>query len=107
MIFGQDRDEALAMHPTVKPIRLVADAILDVSKRGDIVLDGFLGSGTTLLAAEQTGRICYGVELDPRYVDVALRRWIDATGEQAIHIDSGQTFDEMYPTSVGSDRCEV
>ena len=74
--FGPARDEVLAMHPTVKPVQLVADAILDVTCRGDIVLDGFLGSGTTLLATEQTGRISYGVEIDPRYVDVALHRWM-------------------------------
>ena len=63
------------MHPTVKPVALVADAIQDCSKRRGIVLDGFLGSGTTLFAAEQTGRRGYGIELDPRYVDVAIRRW--------------------------------
>jgi DNA methylase/ParB/Sulfiredoxin domain len=93
--FGAERDAALAMHPTVKPVRLVADAILDVTHRGNIVLDGFLGSGTTILAAEQTGRIGYGVEIDPRYVDVALRRWMDATGGTPIHADSGMTFDEL------------
>ncbi len=92
--FGGDRDEALALHPTVKPVRMIADAILDASRRGDIVLDGFAGAGSTLLAAERTGRIFHGVEIDPRYVDVTLRRWQAATGEQAIHADSGQPFDD-------------
>ena len=72
--FGAERDEALAMHPTVKPVKMLADAILDVTRRKDIVLDGFLGSGSTLIAAELTGRSCYGVELDPAYVDVIIDR---------------------------------
>ena len=93
--FGADRNEALAMHPTVKPVRLVADAILDVSRRGDVVLDGFVGSGTTILATEQTGRVGYGVEVDPRYVDVTLRRWMQATSEAPIHVDTGQTFEAL------------
>jgi DNA modification methylase len=82
----------LALHPTVKPVQMVADAILDCSARGDRVLDPFLGSGTTLLAAERVGRSCYGIELDPRYVDVAIRRWQQHTGEDAIHVTSGMTF---------------
>ena len=64
----------LALHPTVKPVTMVADAILDCSVRGDIVLDSFVGSGTTVIAAERTGRRCYGIELDPRYVDTVIRR---------------------------------
>lgn len=82
--FGRKRKEALSMHPTVKPVSLIADAIQDCSRRGDLVLDGFCGSGTTLLAAEQTGRIGLGVELDPRYVDVTINRWIRHTGEEAV-----------------------
>ena len=70
----------LALHPTVKPVAMVADAILDCSARGDIVLDAFLGSGTTLIAAERTGRRCYGLELDPAYVDTTVRRWQALTG---------------------------
>lgn len=93
--FGAERDEALAMHPTVKPVRLVADAILDSSRRGDIVLDGFAGSGTTLLAAERTGRIGYGLEIDPRYVDAALRRLEEHAGLEAVQADTGQTFAEV------------
>lgn len=78
--FHTNRDEHLAMHPTVKPLQMVADAILDCSDRRAIILDPFAGSGTTLLAAHQTGRRCYAIELDPRYVDVALRRLRSATG---------------------------
>lgn len=86
--------DLLAMHPTVKPMNLVADAILDCSARGEIVLDSFLGSGTTLLASERTGRICYGVELSPAYVDLAISRWQAMTGQEAIHAASNQSFDE-------------
>lgn len=88
---GEEGD-LLAMHPTVKPIRLVADAILDASARGDVILDPFLGSGTTLMACQRVGRVCHGVELDPIYVDVAIRRWQRDTGEAAVHVASGQTF---------------
>lgn len=93
--FGEGRDEALAMHPTVKPVSMIMDAILDATNRGDIVLDGFLGSGTTLMAASQTGRVCYGVEIDPRYVDVAVHRWEEATGEVAIHEQSSVSFEDV------------
>jgi DNA modification methylase len=84
----------LACHPTVKPVALVMDAILDASDRGSIVLDAFLGSGTTIIAAEKTGRVGYGIELDPKYVDTAVRRWQRLTGKKAIHADTGSTFDE-------------
>ena len=89
-----EEGKLLAMHPTVKPVALVADALLDCSARGDLVLDGFLGSGTTLLAAERVGRCCHGIEIDPLYVDVAVRRWQRYTGEQAIH-QSSKCFDEL------------
>jgi DNA modification methylase len=85
----------LALHPTVKPVALVADALLDCSAQGDVVLDGFLGSGSTLLAAERTGRSCYGIELDPVYVDTAIRRWQRYTGDHAIDVASGTRFDDM------------
>ena len=85
----------MEIHPTVKPVAMVADAILDCSGRGDIVLDPFLGSGTTLMAAERTGRVCYGMELDPLYVDAVIRRWQVYTGGQARHEAIGCTFDEM------------
>ena len=89
------RMEDLAMHPTVKPVALVADAIKDCTRRGDLVMDAFLGSGTTLIAAEKTGRVGRGIELDPGYVDVAVRRWQRLTGDVAIHAETGQTFDEL------------
>jgi DNA modification methylase len=82
------------LHPTIKPVELVADAILDCTTRGDVVLDAFLGSGTTVIAAERTGRICYGMELDPRYVDTIVRRWQRFTGIEAVHEATGQTFAE-------------
>ena len=78
------RKEDLTLHPTVKPVGLVADAIQDVTRRGDLVLDLFLGSGTTLLAAERTARKFRGVELDPGYVDVAITRWSDRTGQEPV-----------------------
>lgn len=99
--------DLLAMHPTVKPMNLVADALLDCSARKDIVLDSFLGSGTSLLAAERTGRICYGLELNPTYVDLAIRRWQQITGEQAIHAVSGQSFVERLSALSGSSEAEV
>jgi DNA modification methylase len=88
---GEDGN-LLAIHPTVKPVALIADAILDCSARGDIILDAFLGSGSALLAAERTRRICYGLEIDPLYIDLAIRRWQDLTGESACHAESGATF---------------
>ena len=89
----------LALHPTVKPVALIADALLDCSARGEIVLDSFLGSGSTLIAAERIGRICFGIEMEPRYVDVAIRRWQRHTGDQAIHVASGKCFDELATDS--------
>jgi hypothetical protein len=74
------RRQDLALHPTVKPTALVADAIQDVTRRGDIVLDTFLGSGTTLIAAERVGRSFRGLDIDPGYVDVAVERWVAMTG---------------------------
>jgi DNA modification methylase len=85
----------LALHPTVKPVAMVADAILDSTARGDIVLDAFLGSGTSLIAAERTGRHCYGLELDPAYVDTIIRRWQALTGGTAHHAASGRSFDDL------------
>jgi DNA modification methylase len=93
--FKRNRMAELAAHPTVKPLPLVMDAIKDCSKRRGVVLDPFLGSGTTLLAAEKTGRIGRGMELDPHYADVAIHRWQSATGKQAIHLASGLSFEEL------------
>jgi DNA modification methylase len=85
----------LALHPTVKPAAMVEDAILDCSARGDIVLDAFLGSGTTVIAAERIGRRCYGLDLDAAYVDTTVRRWQALTGESAHHAVSGRSFDDL------------
>jgi hypothetical protein len=95
--FARQTEEGnlLALHPTVKPVALVADAILDGTAPGDIVLDAFLGSGTTLVAAERTGRRCCGLELDPGYVDTAIRRWQRLTGGKARHAASGHSFDDL------------
>lgn len=90
--FGNDRDAELAMHPTVKPTALVADAILDCSRRGGIVLDAFAGSGTTLIAAEKTGRRGYGIEIDPHYVDTIVRRFDVVYGLKAVHTESKLDF---------------
>jgi len=95
--FSRSTEEGnlLELHPTVKPVTLVADAIMDCSARGDIVLDPFLGSGTTLIAAERTGRLCYGIELDPAYVDTIVRRWQSFTGLRATHAGSGRAFNDL------------
>ena len=90
--FGRDRDAMLARHPTSKPVDLIAAAILDCSHRGDLILDAFLGSGTTLLAAERTGRRCRGVELDPYYVDIAVERAAALLGKPAVHLGTGLSF---------------
>ena len=89
------RLEELAMHPTVKPVALVADAIKDCSRRGGLVLDPFCGSGTILIAAEHTGRKARALEIDPAYVDVAVRRWQAYTGKSAVLAGSGETFETI------------
>lgn len=93
--FGQGRMDQLKSHPTAKPVIMIADAIKDVTKRGDIVLDPFCGSGTTLLAAEKTGRHARCIELDPLYVDTAVRRFQDRFGIKVIHQQTGRSFDEL------------
>ena len=72
----------------------MADILKDCTKRGDIILDPFLGSGTTLIAAEKTGRLCYGIELEPKYIDVAITRWQTLTDKEAVH-SSGLSFAEL------------
>jgi DNA modification methylase len=84
--------DLLALHPTPKPVSLIADAIKDSTQRGALVLDPFLGSGTAVIAAERTGRVCYGLELDPLYVDAPIRRWQRRTKREAIHVESGESF---------------
>lgn len=93
--FRKGRLEELSLHPTVKPIALIADALKDSSRRGDIVLDPFAGSGSTLMAAERVGRRARILDLDPKFVDVAVRRWQDFTRRDAILRSTGQTFDEV------------
>ena len=109
--FRNGRLEELAMHPTVKPVGLVADAVLDCSKRGGLVLDCFGGSGTTLIAAEKTGCSAFLLELDPVYVDVTIGRFQKYTGTQVMHAQGGRTFDELAyerNASVGkSNKMEV
>jgi DNA modification methylase len=90
--FGKDRTDLLGVHPTCKPVTMIADALLDVSRRGEIVLDPFLGSGSTLIAAENVGRVCIGNEIDPAYCDVAVRRWQKQTGRDAVNAATGETF---------------
>ena len=101
--FGKHRDELLAMHPTVKPVALVADVIKDASARGDFVLDAFGGSGSTLMAAERTKRRAALIEIDPLYVDTAIRRWQASTGQEAVCVRSGATFAEREAAVNASD----
>ncbi len=92
---GSDARRGLEDHPTVKPTAMLEDALLDLSDRGDIVIDPFLGSGSTLMAAHKTGRVCRGVELDPLYVDVIVRRFEGATGMAATLVETGETFEAL------------
>lgn len=89
------RANELAMHPTVKPVALIADAIRDCSRRGEVVLDAFGGSGSTLIAAEKTGRSVRLIEYDPLYCDTIVRRWQQLTGKHATLDATGQTFEEI------------
>jgi DNA modification methylase len=93
--FTESREEELRMHPTVKPLAMVRDAILDCSRRGGIVLDPFGGSGTTLVAAEKTGRTGCLIELDPRYVDCTIERFQKLTGQEALHSLTGESFTDI------------
>jgi DNA modification methylase len=105
--FKAGRLDELAMHPTVKPVALVADILKDASRRGDLVLDPFAGSGTTIIAAEKTGREAYALEIDPTYTDVIVQRWQSYTGKPALLAASGLTFEELAeqrnPASAPSD----
>ena len=93
--FGKGRMDALAAHPTVKPVALVAEALLDCTARGDLVLDPFMGSGTTILAAEKVARAAAGVEYEPRYIDVAVERWQRMTKLEAVLAGDGRSFEEI------------
>jgi DNA modification methylase len=92
---GSDARRGLQDHPTVKPAAMLEDALLDLTNRGDIVIDPFLGSGSTLIAANKTGRVCRGIELDPLYVDVIIRRYEAATANHAILVETGETFERL------------
>lgn len=91
---GKARQDLLKLHPTVKPVKMLADAMLDCSRRGGIVLDPFGGSGSTMIAAERTGRRARLIELEPRYVDCTIRRWQQITHDEAVHAVTGETFNE-------------
>ena len=93
--FRAGRMDELKMHPTVKPVAMIADALRDCSRRGGIVLDAFAGSGTTIMAAEQIGRRAFCIEIDPHYADVAIRRWQAFSRRDAVLESTGQTFDEV------------
>jgi DNA modification methylase len=102
------------MHPTVKPVALVSDAIKDCSHRNDIILDPFLGSGTTVIAAERTGRRARAIEIDSVYADVAIRRWQAYTGKTATLAENGRSFEEIEEERVtlpivvaGKDQCRT
>jgi DNA modification methylase len=99
--FRAGRMNDLRAHPTVKPVAMIADAMKDCTRRNEIVLDSFCGSGATILAAERVGRRGYGLEIDPGYVDVAVRRWQAFSGRDALHVVSGLTFEE-----IGLQRCD-
>lgn len=92
--FGRHKGD-IRMHPTVKPVEMLQDAILDVTRRGEIVLDSFLGSGSTLIAAHKSHRICRGIEYEPLYIDTTIRRFQELFGIDAVHIQSCKTYNEL------------
>lgn len=92
---GNTEEDDFSVHPTVKPVAMIRDAILDVSAPDDLIIDCFLGSGSTLIAAETSHRRCLGIEVEPAYVDLALRRWMDLTGQDAVLAITGETFQQV------------
>ena len=102
--FGSGREDQLALHPTVKPVDLIVDAIKDVSEPGGLVLDGFGGSGSTLIAAHKTARRARLIELDPLYVDRSIRRWQVFAKDDAVLVSTGQTFAEVAERKLQGDR---
>ncbi|MGA7323080.1 MAG: site-specific DNA-methyltransferase [Rhodomicrobium sp.] len=99
--FIKDRNAELGMHPTVKPLALVADAIMDCSNRGAIVLDAFAGSGTALIASERTGRRGFGIEVEPHYIDTVLRRFGSLYGLKAVHSPSNKSLEAIESERLG------
>ena len=104
--FGHARESALAMHPTVKPIGLISEIILDCTKRDEIVLDPFAGSGTIFLAALRAKRIAYAMELDPKFIDVAVRQVERATSQPARHAKTGKTYAETIQARIAAATME-
>ena len=98
-------DEQKYDHPTQKPVALMRKPILNHTKRGELVYEPFLGSGTTLAAAELTQRHCYGLELDPKYIDVVVRRWQTLSGKQAVLDGDGSGFEEIAAKRLGEGEC--
>ena len=94
-------------HGTQKPVELVRRSILNHLERGEALYDGFLGSGTSLQAAELTGRVCYGLEIEPLYVDIILRRWQDMTGEKAVLDGDGRTFEDIQAARQASPEVNI
>ena len=86
---------------------MIADAILDVSGRGEIVIDAFLGSGTSIIAAERVGRRCFGIEFDPQYADTIIRRFERHSGDPAVHVETGRTFAEVEAQRLAAARGEA
>jgi DNA modification methylase len=105
--FKTGRTDELSVHPTVKPVTMVADAMKDCTRRGDVVLDSFSGAGTTILAAERVGRCAHALELEPKYVDVAIRRWQAFTRRDAIHAETGLAFDELMRNRIDGQQGEA
>jgi DNA modification methylase len=110
---GSDARRGLKDHPTVKPTAMLEDALLDLINRSDIVIDPFLGSGSTLIAADKTGRVCRGVEFDPLYVDVIVRRYEGVSGQAPVLVETGESFRELSArrareaSTSGSHECEA
>jgi DNA modification methylase len=94
--------EELRSHPSAKPVALIADAIKDCTRRGDVVLDTFSGSGSSIMAAERVGRHARALEIEPRFVDLAIRRWQAFTRRDAYHAESGLSFDDIAAESMRS-----
>lgn len=105
-VLGAARDTDLAMHPTVKPVAMIVEAIKDCSRRGDIVLDTFGGSGSTLIAAETCGRAARLMEIDPLYCDTILRRYEALTGETPVHEATGRAFDQIAQTQADKEHVQ-
>jgi DNA modification methylase len=101
---GGNKDEKQTGHGTQKPVEFMRRPILNHTERGDVVYDPFLGSGSTLIAAEQTERVCHGLDIDPRYCDVIVLRWQQQSGKKATLEGDGHSFEEVARERLGNDR---